>query len=107
MLLVKFDFTCWNRNCNAIKAIRTNQNVMRQKLLLTLLLVYVHLLLDAQSISTIKGAVKDGDGKPFQNASISIKGTNKGTVTDASGNFSIATSVGETLVFSSVGYQSV
>jgi TonB-linked SusC/RagA family outer membrane protein len=55
----------------------------------------------------VKGTVKDGDGKPFQNASISINSTNKGTVTDANGNFTIAASVGQTLMFTSVGYQSV
>ncbi len=80
---------------------------MKQKLLLTVLLVYAQFLLNAQITGTVRGTVKDYDGKPVQNVSVSIKGTNKGTVTDANGNFSISSAVGETLVFSSVGFQSV
>lgn len=57
---------------------------------------------------TIKGTVKDADGKPLKGVSIFAKGIKKGAQTDASGNFSI--SVKNTgnidLVISAVGYKS-
>ena len=44
------------------------------------------------------------DGEPVIGALVSIKGTQKGTVTDIDGNFSLESSVGQTLVVSFVGY---
>ena len=54
----------------------------------------------------IKGTiVSDRDNNPIPNASVSIKGTKRGTQTDANGAFSIMASKGDVLVISSVGYQ--
>ena len=55
---------------------------------------------------TITGRVISMDenmGIPGVN--VLIKGTQRGTVTDAEGNYSIEASTGETLVFSAVGYE--
>ncbi len=53
---------------------------------------------------TVKGKVTGEAGTPLAGASISLKGTNKGTTTDNNGDFSIAAVKGNTLVISAVGY---
>ncbi len=53
----------------------------------------------------VKGRVTDSrDGSALSNVSISVKGTNAGTTTDADGRFSIRASTGATLIFSSIGF---
>lgn len=53
----------------------------------------------------IKGRVTDSrDGSPLSNVNITIKGTNKGTTTNADGRFTISASTGATLLFSSIGF---
>jgi TonB-linked SusC/RagA family outer membrane protein len=53
---------------------------------------------------TVKGTVNGENGAPLSGASVSIKGSNKGTTTDNSGAFTISASRGSTLVVSAVGY---
>src|SRR3990170_2067289 len=55
---------------------------------------------------TIHGKVTDANGKPLQNVTVSVKGTNSATQTDASGGFNINAADNSTLVFSSVGFGS-
>ncbi len=68
------------------------------------------LMVVAQSVfaqgKTVTGKVTDSkDGSPVPNASITIKGTSKGTTTDQGGNFRIAIDNNSTvLVISSVGF---
>ncbi len=57
----------------------------------------------AQDI-TVKGTVNGENGAPLSGASITIKGTNKGTTTNNNGAFTISASSGSTLVVSAVGY---
>lgn len=53
---------------------------------------------------TVTGHVKDQNGLPLQGVSVQIKGTNKGTVTGVSGEFTLSVSGKEAvLVFTSVG----
>jgi TonB-linked SusC/RagA family outer membrane protein len=68
----------------------------------TLLLSGVRARLD----QTIRGRVTAADdGKPLPGVSVVAKGTNRGTVTDAEGRYSLTvTDAVTTLVFSSVGY---
>uniref|UniRef100_UPI003F6F1459 SusC/RagA family TonB-linked outer membrane protein n=1 Tax=Dyadobacter sp. TaxID=1914288 RepID=UPI003F6F1459 len=63
---------------------------------------------DKQSnLSTAKGKVSDEKGEGLPGVSIVEKGTQRGTVSDANGNFTIETSNAEVvLVFSFVGYLS-
>ncbi|WP_158085136.1 SusC/RagA family TonB-linked outer membrane protein [Niastella vici] len=61
----------------------------------------------APTFAEIQGRITDTAGKPLSGVSVMVKSTHKGTSTDANGKFSIAASVGETLVVSSVGFQSV
>ncbi len=54
---------------------------------------------------TVTGKVTDDKGNPLPNVSVLIKGSTKGTTTDADGNFSITVPSGSaTLAFSSVGF---
>ncbi|MGN6435634.1 MAG: TonB-dependent receptor [Agriterribacter sp.] len=57
--------------------------------------------------ATIKGVVKDQDGQPLSDVSVTVKGTSKGTLTRQDGSFSIDVKAGESLVFSRVGYKPV
>ncbi len=58
--------------------------------------------------NTVNGkVVDDSDGTPVIGATISVKGTHLGTVTDADGNFSITLPQGSRqLIISFIGYQS-
>ena len=55
--------------------------------------------------SVITGVVTD-EGLPLPGASIVIKGTSTGTVTDFNGNYSLSVNPGDVLVISFVGYSS-
>ena len=54
---------------------------------------------------TVTGTVSDNTGMPLPGVNVVVKGTNTGTSADFDGNYSIATSSGETLVFTSIGYR--
>ncbi|WP_031525775.1 SusC/RagA family TonB-linked outer membrane protein [Dyadobacter crusticola] len=54
----------------------------------------------------VTGKVNDENGAGLPGANILIKGTTRGTNTDADGNFSISAASGSTLIISSVGYTS-
>ena len=58
----------------------------------------------AQSL-TVKGSVKERNGEGIISANIFVKGTTNGTITDFDGNFSINANVGDTLVFSYIGFK--
>ncbi|REG94383.1 SusC/RagA family TonB-linked outer membrane protein [Algoriphagus antarcticus] len=58
----------------------------------------------AQSITISGTVVSEGDNEPVPGALVSVKGTQKGTVTDIDGTFQIQASVGETLVVSFIGF---
>lgn len=55
---------------------------------------------------SISGRVTDDQGNAISGASVTIKGTQKGTSTDANGTYKIAASEADILVFSSVGFAS-
>ena len=54
---------------------------------------------------TVKGIVVDEKGEPVIGASVSLKGTDKGTITDFDGNFSLDIPSDGTLNISYLGYQ--
>ena len=71
-------------------------------------LVFLFLLclfpLGAMAQSIIKGTVNDENGEPVIGATVKVKETQKGTITDFDGNYSIEAASNATLVFSYVGY---
>lgn len=60
-------------------------------------------LVQAQD-NTVSGTVRGDRGEPVSGVTVRVKGTQTQTVTDNSGNFTIKAAVGQTLMFSSVGY---
>ena len=60
--------------------------------------------LDISAQTTIRGHVKDDTGEDVIGASVVVKGTNNGTVTDFDGNFSLQCKAGATLVFTYIGF---
>lgn len=68
------------------------------------LLVFFSVGLFAQSI-TVKGLVKDEAGEPIIGASVLVKGSSQGTITDFDGNFTLSNvNKNSTLEVSYVGY---
>ncbi len=62
------------------------------------------LLASAQNV-TVSGTVTDERNEPAIAASVLVSGTNNGTVTDASGRYSISVKKGQILIFSYLGYK--
>jgi TonB-linked SusC/RagA family outer membrane protein len=71
--------------------------------ILTLILVLVVQLTFAQQ-KTITGTVSDDTGLPLPGANVIIKGTSSGTQTDFDGKYTVSASVGQTIAFSYVGF---
>ena len=64
----------------------------------------VALLTNNQQKHTVKGTVKDANGEPIIGASVKVKGSTGGTVTDIDGNFTLDAPAGAELEISSIGY---
>ena len=71
--------------------------------ILTLLLAFVVQLTFAQE-KTISGTVSDNSGLPLPGVNIIVKGTSNGTQSDFDGNYTVNANVGQTVVFSYVGF---
>ncbi|MBG9375312.1 TonB-dependent receptor [Panacibacter sp. DH6] len=56
--------------------------------------------------AVIKGKITGENNAPLSGVSVMVKGTNRGTTTDAQGNFSITVESTDVLVISYVGYES-
>ncbi len=55
---------------------------------------------------TVSGTVKDAFGEGVPGASVYVKGTTRGTITDVEGKYQLKVANGEILVFQSIGYVS-
>lgn len=53
----------------------------------------------------VSGVVRGSDGSPLANINIVVKGSTRGTTTNASGNFSVEATAGDTLVVSGIGFK--
>lgn len=58
-----------------------------------------------QQSNVVKGQVLDSTGEPVIGATVKVKGSSAGTITDLDGNFSINAAQGATLEVSYIGYQ--
>ena len=77
---------------------------MKRKLMMFLSLFFLGIgIITAQT--QVRGTVVDDTGEPVIGATIQVKGTTQGTVTDLDGNFSLSAPTGGTLVISYVGYE--
>ena len=54
--------------------------------------------------SKVSGTVLDNQSQPIPGVSVAIKGTNKGTITNFDGEYSVEASLGQTLVFNFIGF---
>jgi len=77
---------------------------MRKLLLSLVLLIAICSMAIGQTLS---GTIVDETGVGLPGATVSLKGTQKGTTTDIDGNFSIDAPEGTPLVVSFVGYESI
>lgn len=75
------------------------------KKILLMLLFLASTVLYAQRV-TVTGTVTDSQGNPLPGATVQVKGTNVGVLTDAGGKFSIETGPGSILVISFIGFSS-
>lgn len=73
--------------------------------LIVALVLYLGFCTQAMAQQIIQGKVTDGNSQPLIGVSVAVKGTNKGTSTDAEGKYSIDTKTNSTLIFSYVGYK--
>ncbi|MBC7851072.1 MAG: carboxypeptidase-like regulatory domain-containing protein, partial [Chitinophagaceae bacterium] len=76
---------------------------MRKILSLLAVLVLCSVLAFAQT-RTITGQIRDDKGGAVPFASITIKGTNKGTTSDNAGNFKLTAASGDVLIVSAVNH---
>ena len=79
---------------------------MKKRLSLMLLCMVATIAAWAQTVIT-GTVVSASDGEPLIGASVKVKGTNKGAVTDLNGKFKISTEAGKTLVFSYIAMETV
>ena len=88
---------------NLLKKLISKQ--IQHRLMSALLMLITSQLIFAQGI-TVKGSVKDSQGEALPGVSITIEGAAKGTLTDISGNFTIAVpSTKSVLVCSFIGME--
>jgi len=79
---------------------------MRQKLLLLFCLCFVLFASTAFAQKRqINGTVQDEQGLPLASASVTIKGTKVGAITDDEGKFSVSASPDDVLVIAALNYQ--
>ncbi|MCE5179710.1 MAG: SusC/RagA family TonB-linked outer membrane protein [Porphyromonadaceae bacterium] len=77
---------------------------MKRKLMMFLALFFMGIgIITAQT--QVRGTVVDDAGEPVIGATIQVKGTSQGTVSDIDGNFTLSAPANGTLVISFVGYQ--
>lgn len=74
------------------------------RLLMSSALCAVCTIANAQQVN-VSGVIKDATGETIIGASVMVKGTKTGTVTDFDGSFHVECTPGATLVISYIGYQ--
>lgn len=84
-----------------------NSNLQRMKKLLVVTCFMMCCAVGAYAQNTITGTVKDQAGQEMPGVSISVKGTQTGTMTDSEGKYSLTAATGSVLVFSFIGYENV
>ena len=81
-----------------------NQSIWRG--LMTLMMLFVLNFSSAQQ-ARITGKVSDPNNQPLPGATVLVKGTTRGTVTDVDGSYAIEASPQDVLVFSFVGFETL
>ncbi len=76
---------------------------MRNQIVLVTALLFFTITSFAQQ--TITGKITDSNGSPLSGASVKIKGTSRGTLTNSTGDFSLQASPADELEISIIGYK--
>ena len=85
---------------------RLKNRQRKWRLMLTTLWVSVGMLTASAQTETVKGVVTSAaDGEPLIGATVMVKETKAGTVTDLDGNYTTKVAQGQTLVVSYIGYE--
>lgn len=80
------------------------KSLVKSSIVFCLLLISFTISVTAQQ-RTVTGIIQNADNIPVERVSVLIKGTNRGTTTNAQGRFSLQAAANETLVISSVGFE--
>ena len=79
-------------------------SVVRKHALAVFLFIFFSAFQNIANAQTVQGTVTDESGKPVPAASVTVKGTSRGAIADASGIFTVSASPGDVLLISSVGF---
>ncbi|MUP46735.1 SusC/RagA family TonB-linked outer membrane protein [Gramella sp. BOM4] len=80
---------------------------MKNKIIFLLILAVIQVSEGFAQERSVSGTVTSSeDGMPLPGVTVQVKDTNRGTVTDFDGNYTIDVSTGEVLMFSSMGFES-
>ncbi|MBA6154317.1 TonB-dependent receptor [Gelidibacter maritimus] len=71
------------------------------------ILIFLALLSYSIFGQNVSGKVNDENNEPLAGVTVIIKGSSEGTITDFNGNYVIKAAIGEILIFSYVGYNTV
>lgn len=88
--------------------INMHANASQKSWLRSIFLFYLFIAVStvsAQNSNKIYGIVSESSGTPMIGVSVTVKGTNIGTITDLNGNYQINASSNATLVYSFIGYK--
>lgn len=86
--------------------IKQTRNLFKAKMMLTLLFISVSIMSFAQT-KNVKGTVSDSNGQPIPGATIVVKGTTQGIITDVDGKYTLGVPAdAKELSFSFVGMKS-
>lgn len=86
---------------------RTLQLCKTKKTMLSLFLLIMASTAWAQSQLTVRGNVSDPNGEPIIGASIQVKGTTDGIITDIDGNFQLQAKEKDVIIVSYIGYKTI
>lgn len=94
------------KNANTKKLFFWNSHAKRYALFAVVMLLQVFFFSDAAfaQTRTVKGRVLNEEGKPVQNASVMVKGTNTGVTTDDNGTFQISVPADGAITISAVDF---
>ena len=89
---------------NLFKGTHISYEIINRQIVLTNNELNGNLRITTQQQRTVKGKVTNSNGEPIPGATIVVKGTNNGTITDLDGNYTVMNVPADaTLVFSFVG----
>ncbi|HLO37499.1 MAG TPA: TonB-dependent receptor plug domain-containing protein, partial [Lacibacter sp.] len=80
------------------------QPVTKPGLIRLVLSFFLLIMLTTATAQTVTGTVVDEENLPINGATITVKGTSRATITNSTGNFSIAAAGKDVLVFSFIGF---